>query len=123
MRRAVIPSTILIVEDEHSVRDLLVRAVQRWFPSAGIFAAGSVEDAWEPLELHQPTVLITDYLLPGANGLELVAKARDAYPSLNIIVISALNLGSRPLEVGADTFLAKPLSLAALKQAIISLEA
>jgi CheY-like chemotaxis protein len=112
---------ILIVEDEGNVRELLVRAVSRWFPSVEIVAAASAEEALAPLEQGQPCVLITDYLLPGLNGLDLAARARSSYPQLGIIVISALNLGSAPFKAGANTFLTKPLALADLRSAITNL--
>lgn len=58
-----------------------------------------------------PDLLVTEILLPGADGLELVRTVR-RHPTLQkarVIVFSVLNAEARALACGADRFVQKPL--------------
>jgi DNA-binding NarL/FixJ family response regulator len=58
-----------------------------------------------------PDLLVTEILLPGADGLELVKVVKE-HPTLRkvrVVVFSVLNVESRALACGADRFVRKPL--------------
>jgi CheY-like chemotaxis protein len=85
MGRSDIPasSTILIIEDEASVRD----ALERWLRSEGVVGTMSVANGHEALALvtekgARPDLVLSDYNIPGAlNGIESIHALRQALSS------------------------------------------
>ena len=67
---------ILLLEDEENVN----RRVSFTLEKAGyqVYACGSICEAEQVLEMHQPQMLICDPTLPDGNGLELIKKAQKA---------------------------------------------
>lgn len=91
------PETILVVEDEGTVRDLIGQALGDLgyaVRSVGLptEALAILERTPEPVDL-----LITDLMMPEMNGLELARRAEAARPGLRVILVSAYS----PLEAGA----------------------
>jgi class 3 adenylate cyclase len=111
-RAAVIPSRILVVDDNASNRDLLSRRLQRQghtVVQAGDGAGALAQVDAEPLDL-----VLLDLMMPGISGYEVLTrlKADPRHRDLPVIMISALSeLDSvvRCIEAGADDYLAKPL--------------
>lgn len=108
--------SILIVEDEPDIRDLLVQLLQR----EGFRAKGMDDGraALNQVRHSPPDLLLLDLMLPGMNGLEITRalKQGDGYQAtaeIPIVILSAKGeetdvvLG---LEMGADDYLAKPFS-------------
>lgn len=80
------PSTLLVVEDERAVRDLLVAVLRR--EGFTVYAAASAEEAVE-LELPRAAdCLVTDVMLPGMNGPELARTLRGRWPAVRVIFMS-----------------------------------
>lgn len=67
-------ATILIVDDEYLIADILSFALE----DEGYMAvtAGNGKRALEILERERPALVITDFMMPGMNGLELARKIR-----------------------------------------------
>ncbi|MDE7205335.1 MAG: response regulator transcription factor [Lachnospiraceae bacterium] len=106
---------ILLLEDEESVN----RGVSFTLEKAGyqVYACGSICEAEQVLETHQPQMLICDLTLPDGNGLDLIKKVRKARNDIYILCLTAL--GSETDYVmgygaGADDYVAKPFSLSVL---------
>ncbi len=106
-------STILVVEDEVAIRDMigmsLERAGFRWL------AAGSVEEARTLLADSAPDLLLLDWMLPGTSGLDFARQLRrDASNcDLPVIMLTARDAEEdmvRGLEGGVDDYLTKPFS-------------
>jgi CheY-like chemotaxis protein/HPt (histidine-containing phosphotransfer) domain-containing protein len=98
---------IVLVDDDASILTLL-RASLRAGLGATISAFPCAEAAlagWAHLEA--PSLLLTDYSMPGMNGLELAAELRRLDGELLIVVLSAVEV---PLEspAGISLFLTKP---------------
>ena len=57
-------------------------------------------------------VVVTDYQMPGLNGLELMAHAREQDDHRPVIIVSGLetDLSRRAVELGAYAWLTKPLN-------------
>lgn len=115
--------TILVVEDN---RDM-VR-----FLAALLAAEGRVLTATDGLtglrlaEEHRPDLIVSDVMMPGLDGLELVERIRatEATRTTPIILITARGTEEDRVEgraVGADAFLAKPFRAAELRAAVRSL--
>ena len=67
-------NTILLVEDEPDIRDMLNFALSR----AGfqVWEAETAEDAMHKLDGLLPSMVIIDWMLPGMNGVELARRLR-----------------------------------------------
>lgn len=113
------PLTILLVEDHAGTRRAIEAALREW--SHRVFAAGSAVEALEVLA-RQPDIqlLITDWVMPEIDGLELCRLVRKLERSryLYILVLTARtgkeNL-VEALDAGADTFLPKSFDGAELR--------
>jgi PAS domain S-box-containing protein len=112
---------ILIVEDEPAVRDLVRQALEE----AGyeVLVAGNVKDALHQIELTDKPLylLITDLVLPGGTGLDLVEHLRVLRPGLPILLTSGYSdqmADRRSLDHRNYGFLAKPFTLAALTRSV-----
>jgi two-component system, cell cycle sensor histidine kinase and response regulator CckA len=105
------PRTILVVDDETQVRDVTVLMLQ----SAG-FTALSASTPREGLELAAAypgpiDLLLSDFGLPGMNGVELARKLGETRPEMRLLLFSGdvREQLVRDGSIGADTpFLGKP---------------
>jgi len=79
---------VFLVDDDYQLRPVLARCLEH----AG-FAVQSFPHAQAVLETldmdgHRPRVLVSDYQMPGMNGLELIARCRKLIPEVITISIS-----------------------------------
>ena len=102
--------TILTIEDEQHLRDLLRGYLER--EGYTVLAAEDGVTGLELARLHRPDLVVLDLMLPGLDGLEVCRRLRtfsDAY----VLMLTARSeeidriIG---LEVGADDYLTKPFS-------------
>jgi CheY-like chemotaxis protein len=77
---------VLLVDDEELVR--LSTAAMLVDLGYEVFEASSGEEALQMLQVTAPDLLLTDHLMPGMNGVELVKEARARIPSLPALIIS-----------------------------------
>jgi two-component system response regulator ResD len=110
---------ILVVDDEPSVR----RAIRMLLEHSGhqIWEADGGAAALRQLTDHSFDLVITDYLMPGMNGDQLVARIRKLLPAQSIILATAFpeefqTLGDPAGKV--DALLIKPFTLTELHAAI-----
>ncbi|HEX2182857.1 MAG TPA: diguanylate cyclase [Rubrobacteraceae bacterium] len=115
---------ILIAEDDTVSRTILKRAVEKFGHEC--LAAEDGEKAWE-LYRETPDVdaIISDWMMPGMDGLELCRKVRDEERGGYTYFIFLTALGDRDhllmgLEAGADDYLSKPLDRDELQVRLIS---
>ena len=103
---------ILIVEDDEVSRRVLARTLEKL--GYAVALAGDGAEGLEQFALHSPKVVITDWMMPRMDGLELCRRVRgnaanDGYTYL--VVLTALGGKKNYLEAmnaGADDFLTKP---------------
>src|SRR5579862_6876646 len=103
---------VWLVDDDASIRWVLERALRNGGMSARAFEAA--EPVLDALRRESPDVLITDIRMPGASGLELLRRIRDARPELPVIVMTAhSDLGNAvsAYEGGAFEYLPKPFDI------------
>ncbi|HHX35921.1 MAG TPA: response regulator transcription factor [Gammaproteobacteria bacterium] len=103
-------STILLVDDDHELCELLVH----WLSQEGfeLHTCFDTQSARDYLDTNpEPDAVILDVMLPDGNGLQLLRKIRAEHPKLPVLMLSARGEPTDRiigLELGADDYLAKP---------------
>lgn len=109
-----LPRTILIVEDEPDVL-LIMRSLLRELTSGyEILAVNNAIDALAHINSRRVALLLTDYNMPGMNGLDLLARVRTTSPDTKTIMVTAFpapDLERKARAAGVIAFLPKPFSL------------
>jgi two-component system chemotaxis response regulator CheB len=104
---------ILIAEDEISNSQLLKKILMR--EGCEIVSVNNGADALDCLAREHFDALLTDWMMPKMDGIELIRKVRESIqPPPLIIMITALvsvNARNYALESGADDFVAKPTNI------------
>src|SRR6266571_1238268 len=103
-------STILVVDDEPIVRDVVVRYLER--DGFRTLEASSGDEAQRLLERDPPALIVLDVMLPGIDGLDLCRWIRSR-SDLPILMLTARGEEADRivgLELGADDYLTKPFS-------------
>jgi CheY-like chemotaxis protein len=106
---------VLVVEDDHDALDLM-RAVLRHC-GAVVLGASSAAAGVGILDIVQPTVLVSDIMMPGADGWWLVAEARrrGRLHGVPKIAVTAIELRAEEVrEGGFDEYVRKPVDPDAL---------
>ena len=108
---------VLVVDDEARVRSLLCDMLAAWGCEAVEAASG--ETALALLEQGEYDLMLTDFLMPGRSGIDLIRDVRSRDAAISVIMITAsavdFDADSRRLEF---TLLHKPLQLEELKGAV-----
>jgi len=100
---------ILIVDDEASVRNVLSQVLED--DGFGTTEAANGEEALEFLKKEPFSLVITDILMPGMTGIELLEKIKQLYPATQVIIITShasLDTALTALRHGAYDYLFKP---------------
>ena len=107
------PTRILIVEDDPDIAEL----VARYLDKAGFVTerAASGREALQTIAVRPPELIVLDLMLPHVDGLEVcrVVRGNEATAAIPIIMVTARTEESERivgLEIGADDYLAKPFS-------------
>ncbi len=103
-------STVLVVDDEPIVRDVVVRYLEQ--EGYRTLQAGDGDAARALLEQEEPSLIVLDLMLPGTDGLSLCRWIRGR-SQLPVIMVTALGEEAdrlTGLEFGADDYLTKPFS-------------
>ncbi|MEW5741155.1 MAG: response regulator [Myxococcota bacterium] len=106
---ATLPDTVLLVDDEQSVLDVLSRALTR----AGLVVKSvkTAEQAFPLLESERFGAVVTDKNLPQRSGLDVVRVAREKQPYCACVVITGYVSAASVLEalqLGANDYILKP---------------
>jgi len=108
---------VLVVDDDAASRTILASSLRR--RGHDVAVAGGGTEAWDLLRSDHFPVLVTDWLMPEPDGLELCRRIRTAIrPRYTyIVLVTALSSKAdllRALDAGADDFLTKPVDEATL---------
>ena len=102
--------SVLIVEDDKFLRELLVRKVE----SAGFMTSIAVDgkEALKKIKEELPRLVLLDLVLPGIDGFEVLRQVKADPQTSKVSVIILSNLGQREdvergLKLGADDYLIK----------------
>mgnify|MGYP000411485681 CR=1 FL=1 len=115
-------ATLLLVEDDDLVRDMLSQVLQR--AGHDVIGAANGEEATEQLKRCEPEILITDIIMPKKSGITLISEVKQRHPNLEVIAISGGGrldpIGYLDLSesLGASVSFEKPVDNSALLMAI-----
>ena len=107
-----VPVTLLIVDDETGIRNILRRKLsQQGYQCKEAATAGKALDvlAASPIDL-----VILDIRLPDKSGIELLPEIKSAYPDMAVVmatVVSTVDVATQCLKQGADDYICKPFKL------------
>jgi DNA-binding response OmpR family regulator len=102
--------TVLVVDDEPTIRDVVVQYLRR--EGYATLEAGGGDAARELLEREWPSLVVLDLMLPGTDGLALCRWIRTG-SALPVIMVTARGEAADRivgLELGADDYVTKPFS-------------
>ena len=104
---------ILIVEDDNFVRESMVSSLEAF--GHVVTQAADGEAGLRALKRARPDLIITDYLMPGITGAELMLRAREIFPGIPMIIATGYaDMHAIDEVLGSDTLLRKPFQLAEL---------
>ena len=110
---------VLLVEDDQWVRDSL----RRFFANenCALMAVETGEDALEIIKDNDCDIIITDYRLPGMDGLEFLKRAQGFNARFKKILLTAYMTEaviSEAFRLGVHEFIEKPFSIEDLEEAL-----
>lgn len=110
---------ILVVDDDQHLRMVLNQTLEA--SGYQVRVAKSGEEALAILKDYPVGLIITDLMMPGIKGIELVSKAKEMDPNLGAIVITAYGTIERAVETmqkGAFDFITKPFSISQIESRV-----
>lgn len=110
---------VLVADDDATIRTVVSKCLSK--ANFDVRATGTGAQLWSWIEKGLGDVVVTDVIMPDANGLDLVPRIAALRPGLPVIVMSAQNTlatAVKATEVGAYEYLPKPFDLATLKAAV-----
>ncbi len=103
-------TTVLVVDDERSNLDSLEKIFQR--EGARVLTAGSGREALDLCRQHNVDVVLTDLMMPGMSGIDLVRALDTVAPDAEVVLMTAYGTIETAVEAmreGAYDFVEKPL--------------
>ena len=114
---------VLIIEDDHDVREFLKEEVGRYFE---VVAEADGISGLERAQKYDADLILCDVLMPGMNGFEVTRKLKNEFATshIPIILLTALGMEEKHqegIESGADAYITKPFSVSLLLTRIFKL--
>ena len=108
--------SVLIVEDDEILANNIRLYLER--DAWDVSVSSSVEEALSMLETLRPDVVVTDYMLPGKNGLDLLREVIAMDPHIKVVMVTgegSIQVAVDAIRMGAHDYVGKPVVLAELK--------
>ena len=111
--------TVLVVDDERSN----VESLQKIFVREGmrVLVANDAKQALEQARLHRVHVVLTDLMMPGTTGLELLRALKQVTPEVEVVLMTAfgsVEAAVSAMREGAYDFVEKPLKRHAIVKSV-----
>jgi DNA-binding NtrC family response regulator len=111
--------TVLIVDDDHANADSLLRIFER--EGVRTLVAHEAKGALELLRGHRVHVILTDLMMPGTTGIELLRAAKQIAPEVEVVLMTAygtVETAVTAMREGAYDFVEKPLKRHAIVKSV-----
>ena len=110
---------ILLIDDDEWIRDSL----SIYFESRGcnLKALETAEEGIEALKKQDYDIIVTDYRLPGMDGLEFLKRIQDSHPQAMKILITAYrseDVVSKAIRIGIHDFIDKPFTTKTIEDSL-----
>src|SRR4051812_2380794 len=112
-------STVLVVDDDQANLDSVARIFQR--EGLQTLCAGNGQQAIELLRQPEVAVMVTDLMMPGIDGQELLKTAKALRPDVEVVLMTAygtVETAVAAMKDGAYDFITKPLKRHSLVKAV-----
>ncbi len=112
LRRFMTLPTVLVADDDRSIRTVLTQALGR--SGYQVRCTGNAATLWRWVEDGEGDLVITDVVMPDENGLDLIPRIKRLRPELRVVVMSAqstLMTAVKAAQRGAFEYLPKPFDL------------
>lgn len=105
--------TVLIVDDELAIRDMLRMALE--IAEYRCIEAENIQQAYALVVDERPDIILLDWMLPGGSGLELLRRLKrdESTQEVPVIMLTAKTTEDnviQGLDVGADDYITKPFA-------------
>src|SRR6185503_1783216 len=110
--------TVLIIDDEEQIRHLLIDVLGSSYECSD---AGSAEEALAALSDHTFDLVISDIVIGGMSGLELVPHVHSLSPDTVVVMVSGnqdIEFAINALRVGAFDYISKPIDIRHVEAAV-----
>lgn len=117
---------ILVIDDDDLVRETICEVIESFN-----YEVAQARNGTEGLKAlngdRLPDLVITDIIMPGKSGLEIIAEIRKTFPAVKIVAISggggskAGDILALARELGSDRVISKPIDIKELRQALTEL--
>ncbi len=110
---------ILLIDDDEWIRDSL----SIYFESRGcnLKVLETAEEGMKALKIQDYDIIITDYRLPGMDGLEFLKRIQDSHPQAMKILITAYrseDIVSKAIRIGIHDFIDKPFTAKTIEDSL-----
>jgi diguanylate cyclase (GGDEF)-like protein len=105
-------TNILVVDDEEIMRKLLTDVLRN--EGYNINSVSRADDALQEVAKGNINILITDIMMKGMNGIELLKRVKDIDPDIDVIVMTgygSIQTAVESMKLGAIDYLTKPLNI------------
>ena len=105
--------TVLVVDDEPMVREVLTQYLQH--DGFGVVEAADGDEAVDLLERHRPDLVLLDLMLPKRHGLDVLRQLRNAKVETPVLILSGLTEPTKKVQglgIGADDYIRDVLTQA-----------
>jgi len=102
--------TVLVVDDEANILKVFAARLKQHHHM--VLTCPTAEEALERLKTEEVDVLLSDYMLPGQSGMDLLRTVRSSYPELSVIMMTAygsIEMAVEAMKQGAYDYLTKPV--------------
>ncbi len=108
--------TILVVDDEQIVLDSARKLLRK--DPLKVVTALSADEGLSILDRDGATVVLTDMMMPGMDGLEFTKQVKQKWPTIPVVMVTGyatISTAMQAMKIGAFDYIAKPFTKAELR--------